>query len=229
MSVLEIYAVRKNGEVELYEEIQNAARAQIVVWNEMERRHLPPFRPDYIPDWVDDELLEQYFAKYLRFTPTRVSSMMPGDLKPVWDLINSEKVSLTEKWALGSTFDKVIVERVAFDDVIEAYETFFEDEEASNLPEQAKVIRQMKEEDDIIGIAWSTSLADYPWLVDQKIPPSHELWEEADEDYDWDGEGEEKFRYLKVPYNIFKEDKHWFLNREEQMNEPSDEVQKENL
>ena len=212
MSTVEIYAVRKNGDVELYEEVENSHRGMQVVWREMESRHLPLYRPSFVPDYVDDNQLFQY----LHYKPTRVSALEEEAMKEVWNLINLPNVSLLEKWVLGSTYDKVIVERSAFDDLIHAFRSFFSDPDASNLPEQADIFDQMKLDEDITGIAWNISQIRSPWVVKKKIEPAHELWEEADMDWDED-EGEEQFRYLDTPYNTNKGDIHWFLNREDQL------------
>lgn len=215
MSTVEIYAVRKSGDVELYAEVENSHRGMQVVWREMESRYLPLYRPSFVPDYVDDNQLVQY----LHYKPTRVSALEEDAMKEVWNLINLPNVSLLEKWVLGSTYDKVIVERSAFDDLIHAFHSFFSDPDASNLPEQADIVEQMTLDEDIIGIAWSISQIGSPWVVKKKIKPTHELWEEADIDWDWDeDEGEEQFRFLDIPYNTNKGDIHWFLNREEQMN-----------
>lgn len=215
MSYVEIYAVRKNGDVEFYTEVKNSARWAQVVWRAMELRYLPPYRPDFVPDYVKDDQI----SSYLRFTPTRVSAIEAGAMGEVWNLYKNEKVSTVEKWVHGSTFDRVIVEREGFAELIQAYRTFFAFPEESNLPELADIIDRMKEDDDIIGIAWSISLIDSPWIEKLKVDSSHALWGEAEEPWDWDDEEKQSpFRFADVPYNIFRGEKHWFLNREEQFN-----------
>lgn len=214
MSYVEVYAVRKNGNVELYTEVKNSIRWAHVVWQAMELRYLPPYRPDFVPDYVEDSQI----SSYLRFTPNRVSAIEAGAIDEVWSLYKNEKVSMLEKWALCSTFDRVIIEREAFNDLIHAYRTFFAFPEESNLPELADIIERMKEDDDIIGVAWSTSLIDSPWIEKLKVDNSHALWNEADEDWDWEDEDNESpYRYADIPYSIFKGDKHWFLNQESYM------------
>ena len=62
MSYTEIYAVNKNGDVEEYEDIQNAWRGAMAVWNILEERYLPPFRPSFLPDFVPDEKIEEHLG-----------------------------------------------------------------------------------------------------------------------------------------------------------------------
>ena len=216
MSSMELYAVRKTGNVEAYGDVDNAWQGSVVTWRTLEERYLPAYRPSFVPAHIKDEDVESY----LGYKPVRMSAFEAEPMKEVWDLINSPKLSLVEKWAMGSTFDNVIVEREAFDDVIHAFQTFALNVESSNLAKQAELIQWMKEEDDIIGVAWSTSLITCPWLVEVKVDSTHEEW---DEEYAEDG-----FCEIQVPYNIFTgDDKHWFLNREEKMSEPKETAIKE--
>ena len=68
--------------------------------------------------------------------------------KEVWNLFDSEKISHIDRVVLGSTFDKVIVKKENFEDLIKCFNEF---EGNTNLKEQAKLIQENMNKTDYIG------------------------------------------------------------------------------
>lgn len=192
MSYTEIYAVRKNGDVQLFEENQNAWRWSPQIWRELDKRYLPIFRPRYIPRDVPDSQIEEYLGYY----PTRENE--DSEIRKVWDLFADKRLSSQERWVLGTTFDHVIVLKEDFKEMIQAYREFFSEENNSSLLELADIYEKMAKNDDIVGIAWSISQIQNPWL--------ESYFEEDDED-----EEDE----IEIPYNIYTaiEPKHQILRK----------------
>lgn len=201
MSRTEVYAIRKNGEVTLFKENPNSFRWSPVVWTELEERHLPPFRPSFIPDDIPDSLIESYAGH----KPMRHG---PEDLKEVWNLFHTDKLSVAERWVLGSTYDNVIVLKEDFPSLIEAYRSFFNEENGSSLLELADIYEEMKEDEEIIGIAWSISQIQNPWMSVEWVDSTHPEYDEWEADEDGDSP-------IEVPYNITYKDnpKHWVLSK----------------
>lgn len=203
MSCTEVYGIHQDGSVKLYEEVDNSWGMHPFIWREIEERYLPIFRPHSIPARIPDDKIESYMG----FRPSRFS--LEG-LKEIWDLFNTQRLTKTERWMLGSTFDRVIVMKEGFDELIQAFRTF-SDKENHSLNELANVYEKMQADDDIIGVAWSTSLGDYPWFDVEWVDASHPDYEELDA-------GEDGFSPIHVPYNILtsKNPKHWVLNERQE-------------
>ena len=201
MSYTEVYGIHQDGSVKLYEEVKNSWGMHPFIWREIEERHLPILRPRFIPASIPDDKIESY----LGYRPSRFSLV---ELNEVWDLFNTKLLTKTERWVLGSTFDRVVVMKEGFDELIHAYRTFT-DKKNHNLNELANVYERMQADDDIIGVAWSTSLGDYPWDDVMLVDASHPNYEELDAD-------EDGFSPIHVPYNILNSDnpRHWVLNEE---------------
>ena len=184
MSYTEIYAVNKNGDVEEYEDIQNAWRGAMAVWNILEERYLPPFRPSFLPDFVPDEKIEEH----LGYKPRRCIGIdkeaMKEAMKEIWKLASNENVSEVDTIILCTTFDDVIVKKENIEKVINAFKEFEGD---TSLKEQATILEKILEDDECIGVAWNqTSVNADTW----------DIYNEDDE---------------CLPYNINNNDEHWFL------------------
>ena len=202
MSYTEIYAIHKNGDVRLYEENKNSWRWSPQIWGELEERHLPVLRPRFVPSYIEDDQVEEY----LGYKPKRHG---PDDLKEVWNLFNTDKVTTTERWVLGSTYDNVIVMKEDFEDLIRAYRSFYQEENGTSLLELADIYEKMQKDDDIIGVAWSISLIGNPWLDTEWVDESHPDFDEYNVYDEEDG-----LAQIDVPYNIFEsEKKHWVLTK----------------
>lgn len=109
----------------------------------------------------------------------------------IWKSFNKGVYEDYENVVLGSTFDYVVVMKEDFGKLIGNFEKYYGLYPNSNFGEQIEVIKSMKTDEDIMGVAWcQTSVAD-------------DLW-----DFGYDEEDE------TIPYNIFKGEKHWNLFEE---------------
>lgn len=178
MSYTEIYKFGKSGDVEMIDETKNAWRGAMAIWGIMESKYLPK----YIPTWAMGDTSREY---------SRTSDFAGNGLKDVWALFNDEKVSLSDKIVLGSTFDKVIVMKEDIEKLVEAFRTF---EGETSLNEQADIIEQaFKNDEDLVAICWNqTSVNGDAWSSDRMSV---------------DEEGYEEY----LPYNLNVETEHWDL------------------
>ena len=185
MSYTEIFGFDKEGNAYYQANISNAWRGGMAIWNILEERYLPPHRPSYVPAHIPDEKVESF----LSYKPRRTADMMNRDaMKEIWDLFNNEKVSLTDKIVLGTTFDRVIVKKEDFSKLIEAFEAF---EGETSLKEQAAVIKEMAVDDGCIAVGWNqTSVNGDTWANFGGYD------EEADE---------------AIPYSLNTVNEHWYL------------------
>lgn len=176
MSYTEIYKFKKNGDAELFAEVKNAFRGAMAIWVNIEKRYLPK----YVPEWAMGDTSQDY---------SRTSNI--DDIKEIWDLFSNDKISVTDKIVLGTTFDNVIVMKEDLPKIIESFRNF---EGETSLKEQADLIETAyKNDDDLIAVAWNqTSVIGDAWETDEF------------------GVDENGLQYY-VPYNLFKHDKHWNL------------------
>lgn len=132
---------------------------------------------------------------YVRYVPF----FEDGEMKKCWDLWKSDKLEEFEKIVLMATFDFVMVKKENFSAVAKSFKKFAEKyhtdkERVCSLVDQAKDIERMIEDidcKDVVAICWQgTSVSDDMW----------QSYNEEDEEYE-----------DSVPYNINKDDKHWFL------------------
>jgi hypothetical protein len=156
----------------------------MAVWGIIEERYLPPFKPNWAL------ALGKTDDKY-----SRTSDFMGGSIKEIWDLYNDERISETDKFILGTTFDKVIVLR---EDIPKLVKYMREFDGESSIGEQADIIENAyNNDDDLEAIGWNqTSVNGNPW--------------ESDETYVND-DGYEDYK----PYNFLTGTKHWVLFHEE--------------
>jgi len=179
MSYTELFGLTKNT-TSFIGETNNSWRGAMAIWKIFEKRYLPK----YVPDWAI--AIGEPDKDY-----TRCSSCFSKDMQIIWDLIDSPKLSMSEKIILGSTFDNAIATVKNIDKVLAAFREF--DGETS-LKEQADVIEQaIKENPEIIAIGWNqTSVNGDTWATENYS-------EEADE---YEG------------YNLETGTRHWFLVEE---------------
>lgn len=93
-----------------------------------------------------------------------------------------------EDIVLGSTFDHVLVKKENFNQLIDNFKLYIENTNGGNFSKQIEVIKQMKNDGDIIAVGWCQTSV------------TGDLWDEYDEET-----GENS------PYNINEGDKHWYL------------------
>ncbi|MFW5962405.1 MAG: hypothetical protein ACOCQR_02205 [bacterium] len=156
MSYTEIYVVKKNGDVEVYAEIINAWRGAMAIWDILEEKHLPPFRPSFVPCTIPDDEIEEY----LTYKPKRARSININDTKEIWDLASCDHIPFLDKIVLCTTFDKVIVKKENIQKVIDAFNSF---EGQTSLKEQAEILTKILEEDEYIGVTWNQTSVVRGW------------------------------------------------------------------
>lgn len=188
MSYTEMVSFNKEGIAEDYADIKNAFRGAHAIWGIVEKRYLPIFRPSYVPKWIEDEDLESYL-KYRpsRLIPTLNQEEHLNNMKEIWNLFHSDKVSRVDKIVLGTTFDKVLVKREDFKELIDAFNSF---EGETSLKDQAEVIEKMMEDENIIAVGWNqNSVTSNQWICAE-----------------YDEENEET-----IPYNCLTGENHFWL------------------
>jgi hypothetical protein len=152
MSYTELYGLTKNFVVKIGE-TKNSWRGAMAIWHILEKKYLPKF----IPDWAVNESDKEY---------SRTSSL--GDespIKEIWNLIDSPKLTKTEKIVLGSTFDNVLAKVESIDKLLSSFREF---EGETSLKEQADLIeRAIKGNSKIIAIGWNqTSVNGDTWATE---------------------------------------------------------------
>jgi len=177
MSYTEIFGFERNGDAVMLGEVRNSWRGAMAVWNYLDEKYLPPF----IPDWaVMPGDAEKTFY--------RTADRSQYAVREIWALIDSGRLSKSEKIVLGTTFDNVVVMKKDFDMLLKAFREFGGE---TSLKEQADIIEQAIQSDDsIIAVAWNqTSVNSDTWC-----------------NHDYDAVKDEP-----VPYNILKNNSHWDL------------------
>ncbi|NCC05985.1 MAG: hypothetical protein EOM37_18535 [Proteobacteria bacterium] len=180
MSHTTIYTFDADGNAEEYADISNSWRGAMAIWNVLEQKHLPQFRPKYVPAHIPDSDIERFCG----FKPKRTGSDI-SDMQKIWDLVESENVSLAEKICLATTFDNMVVRANEIDRVIESFRSF---QGKTSLNEQADILERIKKEGKYIAVAWrQTSVCESPWVV----------YDETTEEF--------------TPYNLNTGSKHLYL------------------
>lgn len=181
MSSTEIYGILDNGEIQKIGRTHNATRGAMNIWQTLEEKYLPPFQPVWLRSYPDERNKKHY----------RVHSIDYKDIDEIWQLFMSGKMNRNEDIALGSTADYVIVMKENIPELIKVFRSFDSIRKNNSLNEQADIIEENL--DKIIGICWNqTSVCSDAWISERYI-----LDENDDKEY--------------LPYNIFKDDKHWDL------------------
>jgi hypothetical protein len=178
MSYTEIYKFNKEGNAQRFAETKNAFRGAMAVWQIVEKRYLPK----YVPAWAGMMSGNHEYS--------RVSDFSGQAIKEIWNLIDSESVSETDKIVLGSTFDKVIVLR---EDVPKLIQAFREFEGETSLKEQADYIeKELNADEDLVAIAWNQTSV------------NGDMWETYEEEKG------------SRPYNMLSDTGHWSLFTKEE-------------
>lgn len=169
MSYTEIVGFNKVGNAYSQADIRNAFRGAMAIWRAMEEKYLAVGR----------------FSRCVMGSEK--------DMREIWDLAGSDKVSENDKICLASTFDNVVVKKKDFQKVITAFREF---EAETSLKEQADVLEEILADDDCIAVAWNqTSVSENTWL-------SGGGYDEEADDY--------------IPYNLFKGEKHQYIFSEDE-------------
>lgn len=172
MSYTEIVGFNKEGDAYSQADIHNAFRGAMAIWRAMEEKYLP----------------------IGRFRRCVMGS--EKDMREIWDLARSDKVSENDKIFLASTFDNVVVKKKDFQKVITAFREF---EAETSLKEQADVLEEMLADEDCIAVAWNqTSVNENTWL-------SGGGYSEKTDDY--------------IPYNLNTGERHFYMFDESEESE----------
>jgi len=144
MSSTELYGLTKNKTLDIGD-ATNSWRGAMAVWGRLEKKYLPKFTPAWAVAMGDAD--KEY---------SRCSDMSnPNSMQPIWDLVDSEKVSLNEKIVLFSTFDNVLVKRENVPRLLKAFREFGGE---TNLTDQADIIEEaIKVHPEILAIGWNQS------------------------------------------------------------------------
>ena len=180
MSYTEIYKFNKEGDAIFYDEVKNSHRGAMAVWCHLEKKYLPSLSKPENYWWSAKE--NEYNSRTIVY-----SSGDNNPMNEIWSLDKSDKLTIHEKISLSTTFDNVVVKKENIPIIIEAFNNFgFE----TSLPEQAKILEKLLDDDDCIAVAWNqTSI-------------NGDAWERQDIDDETDE---------IIPYNLNYCDKHWFL------------------
>lgn len=137
MSYTEIYGFRQDGQCEWCSEVRNAWRGAMAVWQDLEKRYLPP----------------TYTSRLFS-----ISGDGQGDL---WNLFYDQRLPEVERIAMGTTLDNVLVRASDIPRVLEAFRAYPGE---TNLKEQADAIEKMCADGDCAAIGWNqTSVSGDTW------------------------------------------------------------------
>lgn len=191
MSQTEIYGFDQSGNAYFKAGIKNSWRGGMAIWAFLEERYLPPYIPDYVKatNWYYDGISFDEVVEKLGYAPTRVTSPLGKDnpLQAIWDLADSEELSLNEKIVLYTTFDSMLVKKEDLTRVIEAFNKF---EGVTSLKEQAIVLVEMLKDENCIAVGWNqTSVNVDNWC--------NCIYDAESEDY--------------LPYNCLTQNEHFWL------------------
>ena len=191
MSQTEIYGFDQSGNAYFKAGIKNSWRGAMAIWSFLEEKYLPPYIPDYIKatNWYYDGIGFDEVVENLGYKPTRVTSPLGKDnpLQEIWDLADSEELSLDEKIVLYTTFDSMLVKKEDLPRVIEAFNKF---EGITSLKEQASVLTEMLEDENCIAVGWNQT------SVNAKT---------------WDNYADDEKTDDGVSYNCLTQDEHFWL------------------
>lgn len=186
MSSVEIYGFKQDGDAKFYDEVENSWRGALKIWKLLERKYLPPIE-------VKDYLKGMY--ERLGTIPSRTESFLPDDgLREIWDLIESEKVSESDKAVLYTTLDRSVVLKKDIPNVIAALRSFSDE---TNLSEQADILERIYMDPEMMAVAWNQNSSNC------------ESWD----NYVYNGEDDDADN---IPYNLFKNKEHFYLLEKEE-------------
>lgn len=192
MSTTSIYKIRKNGTPAECGCVSNSWRFAMALWVYLEDKYLPMYRGGYVTsaNWYTEDISDSEIIIRLGFRPSRLASFTnPSALEEVWKLFEDDRLTKSERIALGCTFDEALIHKEAFPRVIEAFRSLT-DMQNSAYPELADILENLLSDDDCIGAGFG-------------ISQSECLWECA---YDENDE--------EILYNVFTGDKHFWLDED---------------
>lgn len=191
MSSTEIYVFRKDGYAEKYANVHNSWRGAYTIWTMLEKKYLQSHRPAYDPDLKHAP--RGYWSRFDYVSYNEEDRQKA--LKEVWDLAKEgSPLTENERIVFISTMDWMICEIEDLPELIKAYRTFEGD---TSLPEQANILEKILNEKDVIAIGINqTSVA--------------AGWDERGDEQDPENPEE------NLPYNILKENKHFYLFEEDE-------------
>ena len=183
MSYTELFGLTRNSVIGIGE-TANAWRGAMAVWIILEKKYLTPF----VPQWAVE--MGEQDKEHSRTAALNFDNKGPSPIKEIWDLVDSPRLSETEKIVLCSTFDNVLAKVESIGRVLSAFRKF---EGETSLGEQADIMETaVRENPEIVAIGWNhTSVNGDTW---------------ANETCDDDGE--------PVGYNLETGKRHWFLIEE---------------
>lgn len=186
MSCTTIYKIEKNGDVIPFEDIKNAHRVSMTIWEIMYKTY-NQYVTDKIerPAWMPES--EPLNFGYLQII---------GQMDPFWGLFKNKDIERNDRLVFGFTFDYVIVRKKDIPELIEAHKEFiqfykgndlFPNIDFTGLEAMVRIMEELVNDKECIGLATCISLIASHWVVS-----------------DEDSEDER-------PYNIFTKTKHWNL------------------
>lgn len=150
MSSTQITFFGKNGKPKQCADVRNAWRGAMAIWDILEERYLPPFKPE----WA-------FRLGVAHEKHHRMSSQNPEDAKAIWGLWEDERLSEAERICIGSTFDWVIVQRKDVSNLLKAFREFNGE---TSLPDQADAIEDAFKDNDIVAVGWTqTTVSENRW------------------------------------------------------------------
>ncbi len=169
--------------------IPKYAWGTIPVWSTLEKRHLPPYIPSYVKDfnWYHDGMPYENIVLRLGYVPTRLSLTFDGNTPAddICELIDDPSVPRDERIVLMTTFNKVLVKREHFEEIIKAFRSFGGQ---TSLPKQADILEELLKDNGCIAAGWSQSNG------------SGSFWNA------WNNDGE-----TTTPYNCLTQNEHVWL------------------
>lgn len=152
MSRTEIYAFGKTtGEIIATAGVRNSHRGAKACWVYLEEKYLPPAYPAWSPDKAVSRV-----------------HMYDGDIQPILDLIEDDRVSKAEKICLISTFDYAFC---AAENIPELIAAFRELGGENSFREQADEIQSLVDfhGSELGAIGWNqTSVCANPWCSEKE-------------------------------------------------------------
>lgn len=136
MSYTILYCVPEKGEFTHEIDIRNSWRGAVFIWNALSERYLN--RPAYVNE----------------------------NLQPVWDLHKDERLSLSERITLLTTFDRAMVQRSRIPDVITAFRDFIALYGSNNnLSEQIQALEKLESLPECFAVCWNQTSVTDAWYV----------------------------------------------------------------
>lgn len=114
-------------------------------------------------------------------------------MRAVWDLWKNEAALLNDRIVMAATFDRVMVRRSRLEEVAAAMDDFAARHAPGHLPQQAQALRELTTAEDCFAVCWQqTSVSADVWMTDT-------------------GEVDEYGQSIWRPYDVSKDEEHWFL------------------